>query len=76
MDNQAICITAGEQSLTHLGMDINGQGISQIEQETITSTREPIFEKEEISETRSVFREISRIRKDNDLISTSIVITK
>lgn len=29
MDNQAICITAGEQSLTHLGMDINGQGISQ-----------------------------------------------
>ena len=52
----------------------HGQGISQIEQETITSTREPIFEKEEISETRTTFRDISRIRKDNDLINT--VITK
>ena len=29
MENQAICITAGEQSLTHLGMNINGEGISQ-----------------------------------------------
>ena len=28
----------------------HGQGISQIEQETITSTREPIFEKEEVTE--------------------------
>ena len=29
MENKAICITAGEQSLTHQGMNINGKGISQ-----------------------------------------------
>ena len=51
----------------------HGQGISQIEQETITSTREPIFEKEEISETRTTFRDISRIRNDNDLLSSVII---
>ena len=30
------------------------------------------MEKEEVSETRTTFRDISRIRKDNDLISTTI----
>ena len=46
--------------------------MSQIEQETITSTREPIFEKEEIEETRTVFRDVSRVRISNDLLSSVI----
>ena len=50
----------------------HGQGLSQIEQEAITSTREPIFVKEEITETRTTFTDIGRIRKDNDLIATNI----
>ena len=50
----------------------HGQGLSQIEQETITSTREPIFEKEEIEETRTVFQDVARVRISNDLISTTI----
>ena len=50
----------------------HAQGLSSIEQETITSTREPIFEKEEIEESRTVFSDISRIKKKNDLISTTI----
>jgi hypothetical protein len=51
----------------------HGQGISQIEQETITSTREPIFEKEEIEETRTVFTDVARVRISNDLIKTEII---
>ena len=50
----------------------HAQGLSQIEQETITSTREPIFEKEEIEETRTVFQDVARVRISNDLISTVI----
>ncbi len=50
----------------------HGQGISQIEQETITSTREPIFEKEEVEENRTVFTDVARIRISNDLLSTTI----
>ena len=50
----------------------HAQGLSQIEQETITSTREPIFVKEEIEETRTVFTDVARVRIKNDLISTVI----
>ena len=50
----------------------HAQGLSSIEQETITSTREPIFEKEEIEETRTIVSDISRIKNKNDLISTTI----
>jgi hypothetical protein len=28
MENSAICITAGEQSENHVGMEINGEGLS------------------------------------------------
>ncbi len=51
----------------------HAQGLSQIEQETITSTREPIFEKEEVSDTRTVFSDVGRVRISKDLISTQII---
>ena len=38
MENSAICITAGEKSENHVGMEINGGGLSAIREKSINYT--------------------------------------
>ena len=48
------------------------QGLSTIQQETILSTREPIFSQEELTQSRTEFQDVMSFKHKNDLISSVI----